>query len=102
MGYYHSINNLNQLKKQLKINGFCEKFTLSQDGTKMFYVDRNKNDIWAIELDNNYKLNNIGRFPNISKITYANGKIYIISRTKNRLAIVDYETNSPTFWSVVK
>ncbi len=81
------------LKKQLKINGLCEKFTLSQDGTKMFYVDRNKNDIWAIELDNNYKLNNIGRFPNISKITYANGKIYIISRTKNRLAIVDYETN---------
>ena len=42
------------LKKQLKINGLCEKLTLSQDGTKMFYVDRNKNDIWAIELDNNY------------------------------------------------
>ena len=81
------------LKKQLKINGYCEKFTLSQDGTKMFYVDRNTNNIWAIELDNNYKLINIGRFPNISKITYANGKIYIISRTKNRLAIVDYETN---------
>ena len=81
------------LKKQLKINGFCEKFTLSQDGTKMFYVDRNTNDIWAIELDNKYKLNNIGRFPNISKIAYSNGKIYITSRTKNRLAIVNYETN---------
>jgi DNA-binding beta-propeller fold protein YncE len=81
------------LKKQLKINGYCEKFTLSQDGTKMFYVDRNTNDIWAIELDNNYKLNNIGRLPNISKIAYANDKIYIISRTKNRLAIVDYNTN---------
>lgn len=34
----------------------CEKLTLSEDGTKMFYVDRNKNDIWAIELDNNYLL----------------------------------------------
>lgn len=44
------------LKKQLKINGMCEKLTLSEDGTKMFYVDRNKNDIWAIELDNNYLL----------------------------------------------
>lgn len=80
------------LKKQLKINGMCEKFTLSQDGTKMFYVDRNTNDIWAIELDNNYMLKNIGSFPNVSKIAYENGKIYIISRTKNRLAIVDYET----------
>lgn len=80
------------LKKQLKINGHCEKFTLSQDGTKMFYVDRNKNDIWAIELDNNYLLKNIGSFPNISDITYNNDKIYVISRTQNRLAIVDYET----------
>ena len=80
------------LKRQLKINGLCEKLSLSADGTKIFYVDRNKNDIWAIELDNNYKLKNIGMFPNISEIAYVNGKIYVVSRTKNRLAIVDYET----------
>lgn len=80
------------LKKQLKINGKCEKFTLSQDGTKLFYVDRNTNDIWAIELDNNFLLKNIGNFPNISKIAYESGKIYVISRTKNRVAVVDYET----------
>ena len=80
------------LKRKLKINGLCEKLSLSEDGTKIFYVDRNKNDIWAIELDNNYRLKNIGTFPNISEIAYVNGKIYVISRTKNRLAIVDYET----------
>lgn len=80
------------LKKQLKINGLCEKLTLSPDGTKIFYVDRNKNDIWVIEVDNHYMLKNIGSFPNISKILYANEKIYVISRTQNRLAIVDYET----------
>ena len=80
------------LKKQLKINGMCEKFTLTQDGTKMLYVDRNTNNIWCIELDNNYLLKNIGSFPNVSKIAYANGKIYTISRTKNRLAIINYET----------
>lgn len=80
------------LKKQLKINGKCEKLTLSEDGTKLFYVDRNTNNVWAIEMDNNYLLKNIGSFPNISKIAYVNGKIYLISRTQNRLAIVDYET----------
>lgn len=80
------------LKRQLKINGLCEKFTLSQDGTKLFYVDRNTNNIWAVELDNNYLLKNIGSFPNVSKIAYVNGEIYIISRTKNRVAIVDYDT----------
>ncbi len=80
------------LKKRLKINGYCEKLTLSPDGTKIFYVDRNKNDIWAIELDNNYLLRNIGSFPNISKIAFTNNKIYVTSRTQARLAIVDYET----------
>lgn len=80
------------LKKQLKINGKCEKLTLSEDGTKLFYVDRNTNDVWAVEMDNNFLLKNIGSFPNISKIAYVNGKIYLISRTQNRLAIVDYET----------
>ena len=81
------------LSKQVKINGFCEKFTLSDDGTKLFYVDKKNNEIWAIELDNKYLLKDIGKFPNVSKIAYANGKIYIASRTKGRLAIVNYETN---------
>ncbi len=80
------------LKRQLKINGKCEKLTLSSDGSKIFYVDRNTNTIWSVELDNNYLLKSIGIFPNISEIAYVNGKIYVISRTKNRLAIVDYNT----------
>jgi len=80
------------LKRQLKINGKCEKLTLSPDGEKIFYVDRNTNTIWSIELNNNYLLKSIGTFPNISEIAYVNGKIYVVSRTKNRLAIVDYET----------
>ena len=80
------------LKRRLKINGKCEKLTLSKDGDKIFYVDRNTNTIWSIELNNNYLLKSIGTFPNISEIAYVNGKVYVISRTKNRLAIVDYET----------
>ena len=80
------------LKRQLKLNGMCEKLTLSEDGSKIFYVDKKSNEIWAVELDNKYLLKEIGRFPNTSKIAYANGKIYITSRTKNRLAIIDYAT----------
>ncbi len=80
------------LKKQLKLNGMCEKLTLSEDGTKLFYVDKKSNEIWVVELDNDYLLREIGKFPNTSKIAYANNKIYITSRTKNRLAIIDYKT----------
>ncbi len=80
------------LSKQIKITGMCEKLTLSEDGTKLFYYDKKTRDIWAIELDNNYLLKEIGKFPNVSKIAFTNNKIYITSRTKNRLAIIDYQT----------
>lgn len=81
------------LSKQIKINGMCERLTLSDDGTKIFYVDKKTNEIWAIELENNYLLKDIGKFPNVSKIAFNNNKLYITSRTKNHLAIIDYETN---------
>lgn len=70
----------------------CEKVILSPDGTKLFYNDKQTREIWVVELDNDYLLKEIGRFPNVSRIAYANGKVYITSRTKSRLAIVDYET----------
>lgn len=80
------------VKKQIKVNGMCEKLTLSADGTKMFYNDKQTRTIWAVELDNNYMLKEVGKFPNVSKIAYLNNKIYVTSRTKSRLAIIDYET----------
>lgn len=80
------------LFRQIKITGMCEKLTLSDDGTKLFYYDKKTRDIWAIELDNDYLLKEIGKFPNVSKIAFTNNKIYILSRTKNHLAIIDYDT----------
>lgn len=84
--------NTMTIKKQLKLNGICEKVILSPDGTKLFYNDKQTREIWVVELDNDYLLKEIGRFPNVSRIAYANGKVYVTSRTKSRLAIVDYET----------
>ena len=84
--------NTMTIKKQLKLNGMCEKVILSDDGTKLFYNDKQTREIWAVELDNDYLLKEIGRFPNVSKIAYLNGKIYVTSRTKSRLAIIDYDT----------
>lgn len=78
------------LVQKIRINGYCEKLLLTKD--KMFYVDKLKNDIWAIELENKYALKNIGKFPNISAIAYVDNQLYLASRTKSRIAVVDYST----------
>ena len=76
--------------QQILINGMCEKLIISDDGTKLFYYDKQTKTLWGIELDNNYLLKDIGVFPNVSKIAYSEGKIYVTSRTKSRIAIIDY------------
>ncbi len=76
--------------QQILINGMCEKLIISEDGTKLFYYDKQTKTLWSVELDNEYLLKDIGLFPNVSKIAYSNDKVYVISRTKNRIAIIDY------------
>ena len=82
--------NTMSLIQKIKINGYCEKLLLSDD--KLFYVDKLKNEIWAIELKKQYELKDIGLFPNVSALAFANNKLYISSRTKSRVAIIDYST----------
>ena len=83
-----------KLKQKIKVKGMCQKLYLTDDSTKLFYNDRKTSDVWVIELDNDFVIKNIGSFPNISKIAYTQGKIYLISRVKNMLAIIDYVTSS--------
>lgn len=78
------------LTQKIKVNGYCEKLLLAND--KMFYVDKLKNEIWAIELKNNYELKDIGNFPNVSALEFVKNKLYIASRTKSRIAVIDYST----------
>lgn len=80
------------LKQKIKVKGMCEKLSITEDGAKLFYVDGKTNDVWVIELNNEFVIKNIGNFPNISKIAYTQGKIYLTSRTKNKLAVIDYVT----------
>lgn len=83
------INTMSLIQK-IKINGYCENLLLTDD--KLFYVDKLKSEIWAIELKNGYELKDIGRFPNVSALAFANNKLYISSRTKSRIAVIDYST----------
>ena len=78
------------LSQKIKINGYCEHILLCDD--KLFYVDKLHNEIWAIEIKDDYRLKDIGNFPNVSAMAFANNKLFIASRTKSRIAIIDYDT----------
>ena len=82
--------NSMSLVQKIKINGYCEHILLAED--KIFYVDKLRNEIWAIELKNGYLLRDIGKFPNISALAFANNKLFLSSRTKSRIAVIDYDT----------
>lgn len=78
------------LVQRIKINGMCEKLTLN--GDYLLYVDKLSDNVWSMEIANNYTLKNLGNFPNISKVIFNNGIVYLSSRTKNRIAVLDYNT----------
>lgn len=78
------------LVQKIKINGYCEKLILSEN--KIFYVDKLKNEIWAIDMNKNYQLVDIGRFPNVSALAFKDNSLFISSRTKSRVAVIDYTT----------
>lgn len=80
------------LKQKIKINGMCERLVLCDDAKKLIYFDKKSNEVFCVELDNDYKITDIGMFPNVSKIAFEGNKVYLTSRTKNRLAIIDYAT----------
>ena len=78
------------LVQRIKINGMCEKLTLN--GDYLLYVDKLSDNVWSMDIANNYTLKNLGNFPNISKVIFNNGIVYLSSRTKNRIAVLDYNT----------
>ena len=81
-----------QTKQKIQVNGRCTKLTLADKSTKLIYVDKLTNDVWCVELDNDYTIKEVGIFPIVSSIAYSQNKIYLASRTKNRIPIVDYAT----------
>ena len=87
--YVLNIDNMT-LTQRIKINGRCEKLTL--EDKYLLYVDKMSDNVWSIELGNDYTLRNLGKFPNISKVVYYNGVVYLSSRTKNRIAVLNYGT----------
>lgn len=78
------------LTKRIKVNGRCEKPVLYNN--TIVYLDKLSDTVWSVELGGDYTLKNFGQFPNISKVLYQDGLILLSSRTKNRVAVINYNS----------
>ena len=84
--------NLTSNPEEILIDEVNEKAYITSPLAKLLYVDKLKNEIWVIELNKGYELVDVGQFPNVSDIVFTNNKLYISSRTKSRIAVIDYST----------
>ncbi len=84
------LNTMN-LVKQIQIKGNPEKMAFSDDEQKIVYQDAKTNDIYSVELKNNYVNIYQCNVPNVSKIALINNNIYALSRTKNVFKIFPYQ-----------
>lgn len=80
------------LSQKIKVNGYCENLIVADN--LLFYVDKNSAEVWGIDTTNNYLMKDIGNVPNVSKLAFVEGKLYLTSRTRNKLACIDYNTLS--------
>ena len=79
------------LTKQIQVKGLPEKLNFSDDETKLIYQDSATNDIYTVEINNNYVNIYQCNVANVSKLAVAGNKVYALSRTQNKLRIFPYQ-----------
>ena len=85
------------LKKKIKITGVPENLTLSSDGNRIIYIDKNTSKLFSITVDENYRVDEFCDTSNVSKIVINdNDNLYLISRTKNLLEKYKITKKPPT------
>lgn len=79
------------LTKQIQIKGNPEKIAFSDDETKIVYQDTKTNDIYSVDLKNNYVNIYQCNVSNASKIALINNNLYVLARTKDSMRIFPYQ-----------
>lgn len=90
--------NMNDMSisEKVSIDAVPYQMTVSPDGTKLAYADKNTTNIYILKLDDNFKNIPVTRCKNISKmILDDNSRLYALSRTENKLIANDYNLSRP-------
>lgn len=84
------------LVEKIKITGIPEHLTISSDGNRLVYIDKNTSKLFCITVDENYRVDEFCDTSNISKIIINDDNLYLVSRTKNLLEKYKITKKAPT------
>lgn len=79
------------MKEKIQLVGSPQRLSVSQDGTRIAYVDMKTSNIYVLDLANEYANKLISKYPNTTKMILDDNKIYLISRTSPELRVVYFD-----------
>ena len=83
-----------ELKHKVLVKGCPTHMSVTKDGTKLVYQDKNSARIYVIYPKQEYYTKPMNVLPNISKLIATNNAVYAISRTKNMLEVITYPSDN--------
>ena len=85
------------LSEKIKVKGYPKNISISNDDKIIAYLDKNTGDIYTLNLDGTYLNSYAYNASNVSKLVVMGKNIYLLSRTKNELQVVDTEIKDIIF-----
>lgn len=83
------------LIEKIKIKGYPKNLAIDETGTYLGYVDKSTGDIYTLDISNKgYENKLIVNCSNVSKVLLKDNIIYVLSRTKNSLQVIDRNLSS--------
>ncbi len=80
-----------KIKEKINLIGSPEKIAISEDGTKLAYIDRSTSDLYILKLDGSYENKLITNAPNTAEIILFGDRLYKINRVDNTLSSISYD-----------
>lgn len=87
------LENMSLLEK-IKVKGYPKNITISNDDSHISYQDKNTGDVYILELNERYLNKFVYNASNVSKIIVDGGTVYLLSRTEDKLFVVDVATKN--------
>lgn len=85
------------LLEKIKITGIPKHLYLDEKGKMLGYLDKSSGNVYTLTTNMPYINKRIAKVDNVSKLLVNDNKVYLLSRTENKLSVYDTELQEMIF-----